>query len=92
MVRRTWLERKLIIMQVCGYKRNSDDYVELREASLICSIDEIEKMIKFMQYVKERHSKGAGEEGIYYSHYRDWDKTWNPESTDIIAITIFDKK
>ena len=79
-------------MQVYGYKKNSDDFVELQEASLECNIEELEKVISFLQHVKEQHSKVKGKSEICHSHYRDWDKTWNTELVDIIVITNFKDK
>ena len=78
-------------MQVAGYKKCSDEYVELQEASLVCGLEELEKVICFLQYVKEKHGTEIMKIEYCHSHYRDWDKSWNTESTDIIVITNIDK-
>lgn len=91
MVRKLWMERKLEIMKVYGYKKNSDEFIELQEASIECSIAELDKIIEFLKYSRDQHYKVKNEADICHSHYRDWDKDWKEEKTDIILVTTFNK-
>lgn len=80
-------------MKVYGYKRDGEkepsDFVELSEASIECSLNELEKIISFLETVKNQHSKVALKTELCHSHYRDWDGNWDENSTDIIVITPF---
>lgn len=78
-------------MKVYGYKRNSEDFVNMQEASLECSLEELEKVISFLQHVKEQHGKVIGKTENCHSHYRDWDREWDKDETDIIVITTNEK-
>lgn len=76
-------------MKAYGYEEDGEICLELEEATLICSIEEIEKLIVFLQMVKERHkdiSKEVDFESCH-THYRDWDKEWEDSSSDFIIVT-----
>jgi hypothetical protein len=76
-----------IEMKVFGYQYDSEDLIELQEVSILGSIRELDKMIKFLQEVKEQHSKVSDEVELCHSHFRDWDTEWKEGTTDIIVIT-----
>jgi len=76
-------------MKVYGYEKSNEDFVELREASIECTMDELDRIIKFLQNTKEQHNKAKGKTEICHSHYRDWDKEWSKEQSDIIIFTTF---
>ena len=77
-------------MKVYGYKRKGNKCIELREASLYCSIEELDEIIRFLQYAREKHNEVRTITPVCHSHYRDWDKTWKEDETDIILVTPFD--
>lgn len=76
-----------IEMIVFGYQYDSEDLIELQEVSILGSIRELDKMIKFLQEVKEKHSKVSDEVELCHSHFRDWDTEWKEGTADIIVIT-----
>lgn len=78
-------------MKIYGYKKNSDEFVELEEASVECDLLELDNIIKFLKNVKDEHNKVSNKTDICHSHYRDWCKHWNKNDTDIIVITQFNK-
>ncbi|QAA33760.1 hypothetical protein [Clostridium manihotivorum] len=76
-------------MKLFGYEKESEDLIELEEVSFECNIEELDKIIKFLQYVKCEHSKISSESGLCHSHFRDWDVEWKHESADIIIVTNY---
>jgi hypothetical protein len=74
-------------LKVYGYQKNIEDLIELQEVSFQSDIKELDKLIKFLQEVKEQHSKINGEVELCHSHFRDWDIEWKAGSTDIIVVT-----
>ena len=78
-------------MIISGYKRNgtNDKPYCLKEVTIACRIEELEKIILFLETVKKEHESVRGQAPSCHSHYRDWDKEWMPDSTDIIVATLF---
>ncbi|WP_300304554.1 hypothetical protein [Anaerosolibacter sp.] len=74
-------------MKVFGYQKDSEELIELQEVSFQSDIRELDKIIEFLQEVKEHHSKVIGEVELCHSHFRDWDVGWKAGSTDIIVVT-----
>jgi len=79
-------------MKIYGYEIDNEKFVKLREVSIESSVDKLDKLIEFLEYVKEQHSKARGMTDICHSHYRDWDKQWTKEDSDLIIISTFDEK
>ncbi|WP_100407848.1 hypothetical protein [Bacillus solitudinis] len=77
-------------MKVFGYQKDSENLMELQEVSIQSDIKELDKIIEFLQEVKEQHRKGIGEVELCHSHYSDWDDEWKVGSTDIIVVTTKD--
>ncbi|OZM57721.1 hypothetical protein CIB95_04975 [Lottiidibacillus patelloidae] len=73
-------------MKVFGYQKDSEKLMELEEVTFQTDIKELDKIIKFLQVIKEQHSKVNGEVECH-SHFRDWDDQWNDNSTDLIVVT-----
>lgn len=76
-------------MKIFGYECNNDEVLELTEGTIECTIEELDKIIIFMQTTKEEFSKVDNYEGVCHSHYRDWDKEWCNSSSDLIILTKF---
>ncbi|MFT9497618.1 hypothetical protein [Anaerosolibacter sp.] len=74
-------------MKVFGYQKDGEELIELQEVSFQSDIRELDKIIEFLQEVKEHHSKVIGEVELCHSHFRDWDVGWKAGSTDIIVVT-----
>jgi hypothetical protein len=87
MVKWKWVESEGLIMKVFGYQKDSEDLIELQEVSFQCNITELDKVIQFLQNVKEQHGKVIDEVELCHSHFRDWDVEWKADSTDIIVVT-----
>jgi len=82
------MEGELIFMKIYGYQVESEDLIELQELSIQSNIQDLERLILFLQDVKEQHSKVIAETEMCHSHYRDWDKEWIIGSADIIIVTV----
>lgn len=81
------MESREIIVKVFGYQKDNEELIELREVSFQCDIEELEKVIKFLQETKKQHSKIIGEVELCHSHFRDWDINWKDNGIDIIVVT-----
>lgn len=84
----------MIILQIYGYEYDKDDSdipLELIEASIYCTIEELDKIIKFLQYVRGEFEKEENSRFQCHEHYRDWDKEWLKESADLIIINNNEK-
>ncbi len=60
--------------------------MELREATVHCTIEELDNIIEFLIQVRDEH-KPYGNDGTCHTHYRDWDRSWTDEQSDFIVIT-----
>jgi hypothetical protein len=78
-------------MKVYGYSENGDFIAKLKEVTLDCNIEEIENLINFLKDVKEKHAKVAQKTDYCHSHFRDWEKDWQPNFSDVIILTNFGK-
>ena len=76
-----------IEVKVYGYQFDSEDLIELQEVSFQADIRELDKLISFLQQVKEKHSKVISEVELCHSHFRDWDAEWKAGTADIIVVT-----
>lgn len=74
-------------MKVYGYQKDSENLIELHKVSFQLDIKELDKIIGFLQEVKEQHSKVIEKDELCHSHFRDWDGEWKAGSTDIIVVT-----
>jgi hypothetical protein len=74
-------------MKAFGYQNEGEELVELREVSFLCDIEEIEKIMKFLQEVKAQHSAVINKTDLCHSHFRDWDVSWKEGSVDIIIAS-----
>lgn len=81
------MENGGLVVKVYGYQKENDDLIELQEVSIQTNLTELEKIIKFLENVKEQHRKVIGEMELCHSHFRDWDNGWKPDSTDFIVVT-----
>jgi len=80
-------ERRIIIMEIYGYEKNGEDLLKLKEASILCSIKELESIIDFLQDIKKEHERYIDATEMNHAHYRDWDKNWKKGSPDFIIVT-----
>lgn len=72
-------------MKIYGYEKENEKLIELQEVTFKCDITELEKIIAFLQNVKESHINI--EVGTCHSHFRDWNKEWKKGMADIIILT-----
>lgn len=78
-------------MRIVGYNKN-DVFVELREASICCTAEELKELRDFFDAVYEDYSSRSAEEfdalvrrGAH-SHLRDFSEKWEKTSSDLIVI------
>ena len=71
-------------MTIVGYT-NSNQFVDfLKEATITCTLDELDDIINFLKNVKVEHSKYK--DVICCSHFRDHNKKWDSTSSDLIVL------
>jgi hypothetical protein len=80
-------------MKIYGYSASGRFIKNMKEATFSCDINDIDKLLSFLLFVKEKHTKTcqANEKTDTYihSHFRDWDKDWKNGSSDFIVVTNF---
>lgn len=76
-------------MKIFGYQKDNDTLLGLEEVSLQCTIDELEKVIKFLLEERKQHTKVYKKTDICHSHLRDWDDDWKNGDPDLIVVTEF---
>ena len=69
-------------MNIYGYKKESDEIVELSEISLKCSVEELDSIIDFFKYAKDLKIKNQDYYG--HEHFQDWAK--EEKLVDIIIL------
>lgn len=77
-------------MKAYGYTIDGN-FVELKEVSLECDSDELIKISRFLNYAKELHNSDDCKDEYCHSHYRDWNQSFDEDSSDLIVITNIDK-
>ena len=78
-------------MTFFGYEKGGEKLLKMEEVSLECTCEELEKLIEFLNKVKEEHTAVKNKTNICHSHFKDWKSKWNKEDTDFIVVTRFDK-
>lgn len=77
-------------MRLYGTKgRYARKDVTLKEITINCKEDELDKIINFLLDVKKYHSELKEKTPVCHTHLRDWDKTWRIGRPDIIIYTKF---
>lgn len=76
-------------MKAFGYEKEKKKLLKLSEVTLECDLEEIDKIIEFLITVKESHDAVKEKTDMCHSHFRDWDKKWNENQSDIIIVTKF---
>ena len=82
----------------CQEEYEETGYGELAEITVVCDIDELEKLTDFLKEelvamtnylnkVKNEPESVAGETVYSHSHYRLWDKQWKNGAPDFIIAT-----
>jgi hypothetical protein len=77
-------------MKAYGYEIKSRKQTPspLKEVSLVLSLEEIDLMIEFLNYVKNKHQSVRSAPGLYHSHLQDWLREPS-QKPDIIILTEF---
>ena len=75
-------------MKVFGYAKNNEELMDLREASLLVNMNELDKLIEFLQMAKEKHGHVKNSGDFSYSHFRDWDRDWQVGDGDLIIAMM----
>ena len=73
-------------MLIYGYPFDSDmEMAEvLSETSLLCTREELDSIISFLEIVRNEYREYDDVTGIH-RHYRDFDQTWNRGHSDLIV-------
>jgi hypothetical protein len=74
-------------MKLYGYRDNDEDIIELKEVSIVTSVSELKKLIKFIESTIESHNSVNNSSELCHSHLRDWDNEWQKDQPDIIIVT-----
>ena len=73
-------------MLAYGYPFDSDIEMPevLCETSLLFTREELDSIISFLEMIRDEYKNYADVTGIH-RHFRDFDKTWNKEHSDLIV-------
>ena len=84
-------------MKIYGYD-NDGNFVDLKEATIECSADELKNLSDFLTYAESLHNSENIRDKYCHSHYSDWYRTNTSlsentvrSSSDLIIITNIDK-
>ena len=82
------------MMEITGYEEDSDwiKIKVLKKTEINCSLYELEKILAFFRETINEYKdfEYVKEMGVWSDHYRDWDKTWTKESSDILITMDFE--
>ena len=72
-------------MLAYGYEWDSEGQLPetLREVSLDCSREELDRLIEFLQIVR-REAEGEALDSQSHWHFRDWYPAWTETHSDLI--------
>lgn len=77
-------------MRILHWPRSWQARDKLKEVSLECTIEELDKVINFLSDVRIEHAAISKKTVMCcHSHLRDWDAVWTKEEPDIIVVTAF---
>jgi hypothetical protein len=79
--------RGIDMIKVVGYSTKGRKLVELREATICCEYNDIDKIISFLKFVKDSHATDDWYDDYCHTHFRDWDDNWTGSETDIIIVS-----
>ena len=91
-------------MRIHGKKhRYQSNFMKLEEIGLICEIEDLDKLIGFLSYIKENCKDIVAKKNEViekndicetFFQYRDWDETWkeNKDTDIVIVIEILESK
>ena len=76
--------------QVDDAEREFSTMLTLREGTISCTIDEVDKIIEFLRFAKEEYEFLRNHpEPSYHFHYSEWNKEWTCNSSDFIISIPF---
>jgi len=79
-------------MLIYGYRRKSDEgadantLLELKEASLAVTLQEIDQLVSFLNEAKRRFVAGHPVAGQAHAHYSMHAADWTDRESDLIVI------
>ena len=76
-------------MRIFGYQKDSDKLLNLNEMTIQCDVNELDRIIVFLNEVKTKHSTVSEKTDMCHSHLRDIDLQWKNGDPDIIVVTKF---
>jgi hypothetical protein len=75
-------------MRAFGYTKGeneSEEPIELREVSMLCSIDDLRRLQAFLEKViTERSADNSLDKGPWHDHFRDRDERWTDDEADFM--------
>lgn len=83
-------------LKISGRKNKEDERPSgLAEVTFTASLDEIDELIDFLKYTKERHiyQRDNYKTKSDHTHYQDYRREFNKErpESDFIVVTYFDE-
>ena len=76
-------------MKIFGYQNDSENLLKLEEVSISCNIEELDKIVKFLYEVKNKHAAVADKTDVCHSHFRDWDLTWKKGRGRQVGVSLY---
>ncbi len=75
-------------MEAFGYDKNDEEFekiLKLSQVTLSCKKEDLDKIIEFLNKVKNE-SKNKKIDNVDHWHYRDYNKSWTEEESDLIIL------
>jgi hypothetical protein len=75
-------------MEAFGYDKNDEEFdsiLKLSQVTLSCKKEDLDKIIEFLNIVKNESKNNKLDDGDHW-HYRDYNKSWTEEESDLIII------
>jgi Cys-tRNA synthase (O-phospho-L-seryl-tRNA:Cys-tRNA synthase) len=81
-------------MKIFGYSINDPEKNKLLTMQEIClelGIDEMDELIEYLTYVRNRHASLKHVAHMPHTHYSDWKGAMGKTETEIVVSTIFEE-
>ncbi len=75
-------------MEAFGYDKNDKEFesiLKLSQVTLSCKKEDLDKIIEFLNKVKNESKNKKIYNGDHW-HYRDYNKSWTEEESDLIIL------
>lgn len=72
-------------MQLFGYERNKEKSLDISEATMICSKEELDKIIEYLQSIREEIKEDYIDPNEHW-HYSDYNEEWVEKDSELVVF------